>query len=34
MHVVEVTLDKGVLDVAGWQSEGALDAQVVDILWW
>ena len=32
MHVVEVALDKGVSDMAWWQGEGALDAQVVDVL--
>jgi hypothetical protein len=33
MHVVEVALNKGVPDTAGWQGEGALDAQVLDVLW-
>ena len=34
MYVRKVALDKGVLDMPRWQSEGTLDAQVVDILWW
>jgi hypothetical protein len=34
MNVVEVALDKGIPDVARWQGEAALDAQVVEVLWW